>query len=258
MEKIKVSCVSYLNSRPFIFGLKNSAISDEIELSLDVPSECANKLMDGIVDIGLVPVAMLDELNEFHVISDYCIGAEGEVGSVLLLSDVPLNEIKTVLLDYNSRTSALLVQVLAEKFWNIHPGWIDTDENYEQAIAGDTAGLVIGDRTFSLKKKYKYVYDLAAEWKKYTSLPFVFACWTSNKDLDRTFVKRFNEALRFGLMNSERVIEEYKQETGTDIDVRDYLEKKISYGLDKRKKFSLELFMNYIHELQEEEVMKIV
>src|SRR5258705_12322934 len=133
MEKIKVSCVSYLNSRPFIFGLQNSPVSNEIELSLDVPSECANKLIDGIVDIGLVPVSVLDELNEFHVISDYCIGADGEVGSVLLLSDVPLDDIKTVLLDYNSRTSALLVQVLADKFWKVSPNWVDTDENYEQA-----------------------------------------------------------------------------------------------------------------------------
>jgi chorismate dehydratase len=258
MEKIKVSCVSYLNSRPFLFGLQNTAISNEIELSLDVPSKCADKLIDGVVDIGLVPVAVLDELNEFHVISDYCIGAEGEVGSVLLLSDVPLNKIKTVLLDYNSRTSALLVQVLADKFWNINPGWVDTDKNYEQAIAGDTAGLVIGDRTFELKKKYNYAFDLSAEWKQYTNLPFVFACWTSNRVLDRGFVKRFNDALRYGLMNTEQVIEEYIEETGAHIDVRDYLENKISYGLDKRKKFSLELFINYMHELQEEEMMKIV
>jgi chorismate dehydratase len=258
MEKIKVSCVSYLNSRPFIFGLQNTAISNEIELSLDVPSECANKLVDGVVDIGLVPVAILDELNEFHVISDYCIGAEREVGSVLLLSDVPLNEIKSVLLDYNSRTSSLLVQVLAEKFWKINPQWVDTDENYEQSIEGDTAGIVIGDRAFTLSKKFKYVYDLAAEWHGHTNLPFVFACWTSNKDLNRGFVKRFNEALRYGLMNCEQVIEDYKQEKGEDIDVRDYLENKISYSLDNRKKFSLELFMNYMHEVQEEEVMKIV
>jgi chorismate dehydratase len=258
MERIKVSCVSYLNSRPFIFGLENSAIKNEIELSLDVPSECANKLMDGIVDIGLVPVAILDEMNEFHVISDYCIGADGEVGSVLLLSDVPLNEIKTVLLDYNSRTSSLLVQVLAEKFWKIKPNWVDTDIDYEKAIAGDTAGLIIGDRTFELKKKHKYAYDLSYEWQHFTNLPFVFACWTSNKDLDRSFVKRFNAALRNGLMSSERVVAEYKKETGSDLDVRNYLEKKISYAFDKRKKFSLELFMNYSHELQEENVMKIV
>ena len=214
--------------------------------------------MDGIVDIGLVPVAVLDEMNEFHVISDYCIGADGEVGSVLLLSDVPLNEIKTVLLDYNSRTSTVLLQILAEKFWKIKPTWIDTDVDYEKAIEGDTAGLVIGDRTFELKKKFKYAYDLAAEWKRFTNLPFVFACWTSNKELDRGFVKRFNEGLRNGLMSSESLIEEYKKTTGSDIDVRDYFEKKISYSLDKRKKFSLELFMNYLHEVQEEDVMKIV
>ena len=258
MEKIKKTCENNHNSRPKNNRKQNTPERRKNEQTHDVPSECANKLIDGIVDVGLVPVAVLDELNEFHVISDYCIGANGEVGSVLLLSDVPLDAIRTVLLDYNSRTSSMLVQVLAEKFWKINPNWVDTNEYYEKAIAGDTAGLVIGDRTFSLKKRYKYAYDLAAEWQRFTNLPFVFAAWTSNKELDRDFVKRFNEALRNGLMNSERVVEEYKLSSGSDINVLDYLENKISYSFDKRKKFSLELFMNYMHEMQEEDVMKIV
>src|SRR3954471_16609174 len=106
----------------------------------------------------------------------------------------------------------MLAQVLAEKYWKIKPEWIDANENYETIISGDTAGIVIGDRTFELKKKFKYAYDLAFEWKRFTNLPFVFACWTSNKELDRAFVKRFNFALRYGLMNSEEVMEQYKKE----------------------------------------------
>src|SRR5437867_12268285 len=87
---IKVSCVSYLNSQPFIYGLKNNSIINEIDLSLDVPSVCAEKLRSGSVDIGLVPVAVIPQLKESHIISDYCIGADGKVETVLLLSDVPL------------------------------------------------------------------------------------------------------------------------------------------------------------------------
>jgi chorismate dehydratase len=249
MEKIKVSCVSYLNSRPFIFGLENSEIKNEIELSLDVPSVCAQKLETGVVDIGLVPAVVLDEMDDYHIISDYCIGADGEVGSVLLVSDVPLKEIKNILLDYESRTSVMLAQVLAKKFWKINPQWIDAKKNYEGIISNDTAGIVIGDRSFAVKNKFKYVYDLGAEWKHFTNLPFVFACWISNKELDRNFVKRFNEALRFGLLNSEEVIREYKNETGAEIDVKDYLSTKISYGFDKKKQFALELFLEYIHKL---------
>jgi chorismate dehydratase len=227
-------------------------------LSLDTPAACAQKLEDGIVDIGLVPVTVLHEMEESHVISDYCIGADGEVGSVLLLSDVPLKEIKTILLDYQSRTSVMLAQVLADKYWKIKPEWIDANENYETIIGGDTAGIVIGDRTFELKKKFKFTTDLAFEWKRFTNLPFVFACWTSNKELDRSFVKRFNSALRYGLMNSEQVIEDYTKESGTAVDVKDYLENKISYSFNERKKFSLELFLNYMSEVMEKDVMKIV
>src|SRR5262245_24497557 len=121
--KIKVSAVSYLNSKPFIYGLEHSEVKNEIDLQLDVPSTCAAKLFEDKVDLGLVPVAVLPDLDEYHIITDYCIGADGEVGSVLLLSEVPLNEIKTILLDYQSMTSVVLVQILADKFWKIQPSW---------------------------------------------------------------------------------------------------------------------------------------
>lgn len=255
---IKISCVSYLNSKPFIFGLQHSEIKNEIDLQLDIPSECARKLEENEADIGLVPVAALQEMDEYHFISDYCIGADGEVGSVLLASDVPLQQIQNILLDYQSRTSVVLAQVLAEKFWKINPQFHDTKANYENIIGGTTAGIIIGDRTFSMKSKFKYIYDLAHEWKLFTNLPFVFACWVANKDIDRGFVKRLNEALRYGLMNSETVVNEFKKESGADIDVKDYLENKISYAFDERKKFAMELFLTYANEIAENEVMKVV
>jgi len=258
MKKIRISVVNYLNSKPFIFGLENSEFRNNIDLQLDIPSVCAEKLEDDRVDIGLVPVAILPELEEYHIISDYCIGSDGAVGSVLLLSEVPLNEIKTVLLDYQSKTSVLLAQILAEKFWKIRPQWTDGEEHFEDLIQGTTAGIVIGDRTFSLKNKFNHVYDLSAEWKKFTQLPFVFACWVSNKELDRSFVIQFNNALRFGLMNIEEVISRYKKESGTELDVKDYLEHKISYAFDDRKKFALELFLKYESEIMESDLLKIL
>ncbi len=255
---IKISVVSYLNSRPFIYGLENSEVKNEISLQLDIPSVCAAKLIENRVDIGLVPVAILPELEEYHIISDYCIGADGEVGSVLLLSEAPLQEIKTILLDNQSRTSVELVQVLANKFWNIQPVWRDAEENYEILIKGTTAGVVIGDRTFSLKSKFKYSYDFATEWKKFTSLPFVFACWVSNKKLPDNFINRFNNALKDGLASKTEVIKQYKDEHTTNFDVKDYLENKLSYILDEKKKEALALFLQYIKEGAENELMKIV
>ncbi len=253
--KYKISAVNYLNSRPFIYGLENTGIKNEIELQLDIPSTCAKKLEENKVDIGLVPVAILPSLDEYYIVSDYCIGADGEVSSVLLLSDVPLNEITTVLLDNQSRTSVVLVQVLAEKYWGITPRWEPAKENYESRIGGTVAGVVIGDRTFSIKHKYKFSYDLAAEWKKFTQLPFVFACWVSNKKLPDDFILRLNNALTFGLQHKKEIITGYSKQNPLS-DVKDYFEDKISFDFNEDKKKSLQLFLGFIKELKEPPVFK--
>ena len=237
---VNVSCVSYLNSQPFIYGLKNNSIINEIELTLDVPSVCAEKLLNGTVDIGLVPVAIIPEMKESHIISDYCIGADGNVETVLLLSDVPLQDIKTVLPDYQSRTSVLLLRILADKFWKIAPVWTDGEINFEKKISGTTAGLVIGDRAFTYKNNFKYCYDLAEEWKKFTSLPFVFACWVSNKKIPVDFISRFNSALENGLKNISRVASQHPSKGFNPLD---YLTKKVSFNLDAKKKEAMKLFL---------------
>ena len=244
---IKISCVTYLNSQPFIYGLKNDSLINEIELSLDVPSLCAEKLLSGEIDIGLVPVAIIPKLKESYIISDYCIGADGKVETVLLLSDVPLEKINSVLLDYQSRTSVLLVKILAEKFWKISPQWMNGGNDFEKNISGDIAGLVIGDRAFGMKKKFKFAYDLAEEWKKFTSLPFVFACWVSNKKIPDDFIFRFNSALQDGLKNIPLVASQYPS---NEFDTKDYLTKKVSFNLDARKKEAMKLFLNYASQLQ--------
>ncbi len=198
IEKIKISAVSYLNSKPFIYGLQHSDLINQIDLQLDIPSICAQKLIDNKVDIGLIPIAVLPELKEKYIISDYCIGAIGKVTSVMLYSNVPLTEIKNVLLDYQSNTSITLVKVLAKHLWKIDPQWSITTTNFEKNITGTTAAVIIGDRAFGLENKYPFVYDLSEEWYKLTQLPFVFACWVANKNLPENFIKQFNDSLKFG------------------------------------------------------------
>ena len=68
MTKIKISAVSYTNTLPFIYGLENSKIINHIELSKDIPSVCAKKLISNKVDIGLVPVAIIPKLNNYEII----------------------------------------------------------------------------------------------------------------------------------------------------------------------------------------------
>ena len=247
LNKIKISAVSYQNTIPFLYGIENSEFIDRNTcVSLDMPSECARKLLDNEVDIGLVPIAILPQLDEFEIISDYCIGAEGDVKSVLLLSDVPLNEIEKVFLDYQSRTSVNLMIILAQRFWKINPIFKHARRGYEKEISGKTAGVVIGDRTFALKKNFKYVYDLAGEWTKFTNLPFIFACWVSNKKIDSDFIKQFNIALKLGIKNINESIKIHSNKVISNEELANYLKNDVKFSLDEEKRKGLELFLKYL------------
>ena len=211
-----IVAVSYLNTTPFIYGIQEKLAGSEFKLSLEHPANCASVVLEGKVDIGLVPVAVLPELEGYQIISDYCIGCNGDVETVCLYSDVPLSEIQTVYLDYQSKTSVNLIKVLAKELWKISPKWKNADTNYIDNIIGKTAGLVIGDRTFDLAKKYRYTFDLGAEWKKLTGLPFVFACWVAKKEVPNAVKTKFNEALKFGIDGKEDLILKLKLESGVD------------------------------------------
>ncbi len=243
MQRIKISAVSYLNSLPFVYGLTHSTLINECDISLDIPSVCAEKLINGTVDIGLIPVAAIPQVPNATIISDYCIGANGEVKTVCLFSEVPLNEIKTILLDYQSRTSVLLVKILAKEFWKINPEFINAEAGFEQKIKGTTAGVVIGDRTFELIPQFKNSFDLAYEWKKFTGLPFVFAAWVSNRPVRGKFIISFNLALKRGLISIDRTLDKYPPGFINRAQAIIYLKQNISYDLDAQKKKAMKLFL---------------
>lgn len=247
--KIRISAVSYLNTIPFIYGIeKNPELLSQIELSKDIPSECARKLMSNEVDLGLVPVAIIPKLDQPHILSDFCIGANGKVDTVLLLSDLPLGQIEKIILDYQSRTSINLCKVLCREFWNIDVEYENAEAGFENSIAGKTAGVIIGDRNFQLAKKYKYSYDLAEEWLKMTKLPFVFAAWVSNKKLPENFTKLFNKAISFGIKNIEAAVEQDKNTFISKEAKKHYLNKCISYDYNEDKQKALQLFLSLIKE----------
>jgi chorismate dehydratase len=246
--KVKVSIVSYSNTLPFLYGLKHSPIINDMELSLDIPSKSAEKLLTNQVDIGLVPVAILPELPEYHILTDYCIGANQKVNSVILVSDVPLEEMEEILLDYQSKSSINLVQVLAKNYWKISPKFTPATVGFENQVGGKTAAVIIGDRTFNLSKPYQYIYDLAEEWYKFTGLPFAFACWVANKPIAPEFVEKLNQALAFGVDHIQESIELSNNNGITFDQLQNYLTNDISYELDDDKRKSIQLFLDFLAE----------
>jgi chorismate dehydratase len=242
MNEVKVSVVSYLNSQPFVYGLQHFPPSG-MQLSSDIPSECARKLLSGEADIGLVPVAVLKELSEYHILSNYCIGADGPVDSVKLYSRVPLSEIETIVLDYQSRTSVALTKILAAEFWKINPRWVAAEAGFEKNISGSTAAVVIGDRTFAMNGRFEVEKDLPEEWKQLTGLPFVFAVWASRNNPDTAFESAFSKSLAAGLAAMNEVIEQ-QQKAYPQTDVRKYLTASISYDLTPAKREAMNLFLS--------------
>jgi chorismate dehydratase len=245
-SSVRISVVSYLNSSPFIYGLQRWLGKFPVNVQLDIPSICAEKLISGQADVGLIPVAVLKQIPGYHIISDYCIGAKGPVTSVLLLSEVPLEKIKTILLDYQSRTSVMLTRILATELWNINPEWENTSADYETSIHGSKAGVVIGDRALQLRGKFPFEYDLSEEWMKMTNLPFVFAVWVSRNKLPAEFISEFNSSLQQGFDNMAEVISGLDKVSLKKPVIEQYLLHHIDYKLDDEKIKAMNLFLDYI------------
>jgi len=216
---------------------------DRVELLEAYPSNIAKMLLDDTIDMGLVPVAVIPKLKAPQIVSDFCIGANGEVASVAIFSEVPMEEITTVLLDYQSRTSVNLAKILLEKYWNQQVTFIETSEDFSDSIKGTVAGVVIGDRALEQRLQAKYIYDLAEAWKNYSGLPFVFAAWVSNKNLGEDFEDAFNMANAYGLKHIAEVVAENAY---VAYDLKKYYTENISYTLDAEKRKGLELFLSLL------------
>lgn len=246
MNKIKVGAVSYLNTKPLLYGFKQTGIFNNIDLVEDYPARIAAMLLNDDIDVGLVPVAVIKSLKEHYIVSDYCIASENEVASVAIFSNKPLEEITHVFLDYQSKTSVNLTKILFKYFWKKEVEFIDATEYYISEIDGSTAGLIIGDRALDAIEKFTFKFDLVKAWKSFTGMPFVFAVWVANKILPTDFIEQFNVANAVGLNKIDEVINqlEYK-----NYDLKKYFTQNISYVLDDEKRKGLELFLKLSEDL---------
>jgi len=244
-KKIRVGAVSYLNTKPLLYGLQHHAISESIELIEDYPANLARALEENTIDIGLVPVAVIPKLPEAHIISNYCIGATGPVASVSIFSQVPMESITSVYLDYQSKTSVNLARILLKNYWKQDVLLLEASSNFMDLIDGSTAAVIIGDRALEKYNSYAYRYDLAEAWINYTGKPFVFATWVANKPIDEVFIANFNEANGIGLKNIDTVVEQLSHKNNS-YDLHTYFTKNISYTLDAAKKEGMAQFLSLL------------
>jgi chorismate dehydratase len=209
------------------------------------PAQIAQALLDDTIDIGLVPVAIMPHLKNPQLVSQYVIGTEGEVASVALFSQVPMDQIEKVYLDYQSRTSVQLVKVLLGQYWKKEVEFLTATEGYMDKISGSTAGVIIGDRALASLGHFEYIYDLGSAWKQYSGLPFVFAAWIANKPIPLEFMEAFDAANAYGLSHLEEVIALIPA-TEQVYDLHKYYTENISYEYTEDKKKGLDRFLSLI------------
>jgi chorismate dehydratase len=251
MEKIRVSAVKYINSYPFMIGLRDSEVASMIELEVCHPSECADRLIAGETDIGLIPVAMIASMNEYHLVGDFCLSTNGAVRTVLLVSNTPFKQITTIYLDFRSRSSVTLCKILAARSWRRDFDWRPTSHDFNvTSMEHGEAAVMIGDRCFEYSRFFSFKLDLGLEWKRFTGLPFVFACWVSSKKLPVAFTDLFNRALHEGVRRRNEAVELLKEGASvTPEEVIYYLNNNIDFILNDSKRKALFKFIDYIKEL---------
>ncbi|MDD3877745.1 MAG: menaquinone biosynthesis protein [Bacteroidales bacterium] len=246
---LKVSCVSYINSYPFVYGLSTySNLKKQIELDLCRPSLCAESFLFNNSDISLLPVGALPHINKpYKIITDFCIGAVKSVETVILFSNYQMDDIQTVYIDTDSVTSAQLIKILFRELWCKEVAYIAQSEPLLR-LPENSAYLAIGDKCFSLRKEFKFAYDLFEAWHELTNLPFVFAAWVSKSTVSHEFAELFNKALEHGILNKEKALKAYihKNEKSDFNELLSYLENNISYSFDLQKQKALDLYLSKI------------
>ena len=240
---IRIAAVSYLNSIPFIYGIRHEG-NLAAELLLAPPATCAQTFIEGKADIALVPSAVVPTLRGAEVITDYCIGAVEAVRTVVLMSNTPIERVRRIHLDSHSATSVQLTGYLAKHRWNIEPEWLQLDDYslLEHAEEGD-AFLLIGDKVFDHEGKFAYTYDLAEEWIATTKQPFVFAVWVARKGLPFEVHDALQRALTFGVEHTYEALMESVHASRPY--AYDYLTRNIDYLFDVEKHKALKKFWDF-------------
>jgi chorismate dehydratase len=247
----RVSVVQYLNTAPLVWGMVKGEQAGKYDLSFTTPAMCGEAVRRKQADVGIIPSIEYQRMDHVQILSGMSVASKGEVKSVLLLSKMPIENVETIALDNSSRTSAALVRILMRKFYSRFVTMTPAAPKPETMLKRADAALVIGDAALIYENPVPEVYDLAAEWRKFTGLPFVFALWVGHENAKLAgYRKDFEASLEFGLSHIGEIAEEYAPKLGMSPEgVRVYLTENIDYSLDEENRKGLQLFYKLAREV---------
>ncbi len=261
MVRLRVSAINFLNTAPLMWDFEQGEpareLSRHFQVGYTVPSQCAEQLKTGAADIGIIPVAAYTTIPDLVVIPGVSIAAKNTVRSILLISKVPVQKIRSVATDDSSRTSAALVEVFLRKFVGIAPGFSRQKPELNQMLRWHDAALLIGDPALQADIEGYHVYDLAEQWRRWTGRPFVFAFWAVRKAAlagsapDVNLAQVFQQSRDHGLEHIPEIVAAWAPRLGLPAKlVGDYLAENVDYSLDQENLEGLRLFFRYAAECE--------
>jgi chorismate dehydratase len=258
MRRLRISAISYLNTAPLMWDFEHGDTGREFDISYTLPSACARALKAGTADIGIIPAAAYAQIPGLAVLPGVAIASRRPVRSILLVSRVPLDRVRTVALDTSSMTSVALTKILFEKWLGGGRKFTPMAPDMQSMLAAQDAGLLIGDPALQIDRSRYFTLDLAEEWIHRTGKPFVFAFWAVRREAVRESAPSLDLATVFqqsrdhGLETAslDQITRDWAPRLGLkESDVGSYLSESIYYYLDAPCLEGLQLFYRYAAEL---------
>jgi chorismate dehydratase len=276
MGPLRISAISYLNTAPLMWDFEHGEAGHEFDISYTLPSACARALESGTADIGIIPAAAYARVPGLLALPGVAIASRRPVRSILLVSRVPVEKIRTVALDTSSMTSVALTKILFEKWLGGGRTFTSMPPNLDNMLAAHDAALLIGDPALQIDRSRYLTLDLAEEWIRHTGKPFVFAFWAVRQQALQEEALRgdnrprlsaarsdarvhaldlatiFQQSRDHGLQRAslDQIAREWAPKLGIgEAGVRSYLTENIYYHLDPPCLEGLQLFYRYAAEI---------
>jgi chorismate dehydratase len=263
MRKLRISIVEYLNTAPLVWGFTDGPLVGKYDLSFTVPSQCAEALRVGDVDLAIIPSIEYQRIDNLVVMPGISVAAKDEVRSLLVVAKKPIELAKRIALDNSSRATQALVKILADGLWNIHPEFVEAAPDASEMLKTADAALIIGDPALRIAMKMEalavkvasgedcckgdpedmpvpgfettFVYDVAYQWRELTGKPCVLALWAGRPEaMTPEVIADFHLSKQYGVERIREICE--AASIKLDMPPRElerYLTENIHFGLEE-------------------------
>jgi len=288
---LRVAAINFLNPAPLMWDFEHSPraaeLAERYTLHSTLPSRCAEELLSGRADLGLIPIASLTP--DLAIVPGCTIASLDEVRSIQLIVKLrdrklrdgklkdgmrgegdetrTLEAVRTIAADIASRSSLAYAEILFRKFLGTRPTFLAAPADPIAMLQQADAAILIGDPALLALEAREAIeaavgpclwLDLAHEWHTRTNLPWVAAVWAVRPEAlgpsnltAAELTEDLETSRNHGLLNIEKLVEQWTPRIAIPPStIRHYLSYNIHYVLNTDCVRAIELFRQYAAEVE--------